>query len=161
MVMPRHRPLQFRFLRKGANDPSRDDTLKISKHGENSVRLVYTEKNGDDPYTDILHLNYTQVMSYIHKVITLLALDEDPFQSMQFFIPGYPSLLLGVNTLHQHTNYILDMISQTLWNWPTVGREEECSTSSHTITQTDSLASIGSPEQPPNTPDHADRTESS
>ena len=132
-IMPRHRSIQLRFIRRGSNDPDRDDILKVTKLGENSLRLVYTEKNQYDLFTDFLHLNYTQFLAYLYRTITLLTLDEDPFQSVQFFVPGYPTLMLSVSTLKQQTGYILEMITSTLWNWPAIGREETGHTSSHEV----------------------------
>ena len=151
--MARNRQIQIRFIRRGHNDPSRDDILKITKLGENSLRLVYMEKNQYDEFTDILQVNYTQFMAYMYRTITLLTLDEDPFQSVQFFVPCYPTLLLSVTTLKEHTGYILEMMTTTLWNWPTIGREETGHTSSH------ALLPIGSPEERSDTTDNSDSTD--
>lgn len=151
--MPRHRSIQLRFIRRGSTDPDRDDILKVTKLGENSLRLVYTEKNQYDLFTDFLHLNYTQFLAYLYRTITLLTLDEDPFQSVQFFIPGYPTLLLSVSTLKQQTGYILEIITSTLWNWPAIGREETGHTSSHEVHES---LSVGSPEEAADTTDNGD-----
>ena len=154
--MPRQRCIQMRFIRRGSNDPDRDDILKVTKLGENSLRIVYTEKNEYDSFTDYLQVNYNQFISYIYRMITLLTLDEDPFQSVQFFIPGYPTLLISVATLKVQTPYILEMIISTLWNWPNIGQEETGTISSHAV---QSLL-VGSPEQTADTPDNGDSTES-
>ena len=155
--MPRHRSIQVRFIRRGSNDPDRDDILKVTKLGENSLRLVYTEKNQYDLFTDFLHLNYTQFLAYLYRTITLLTLDEDPFQSVQFFVPGYPTLMLSVSTLKQQTGYILEMITSTLWNWPTIGREETGHTSSHAV---EPSLPVGSPEETADATDNGESTES-
>jgi hypothetical protein len=85
------------------------------------VRIFYTEKNDYDTFTDFLTINYTQVIAYIYRTITLLTLDEDPFQSVQFFVPGYPTLMIGVDKLKEQTSYIIEMISNTMMNWPLIG----------------------------------------
>lgn len=133
--MPRHRPIQIRFIRKGAPDPSRDDILKVTKVGENSMRIVYTEKNVHDEFTDYLHVSYAQFIAYIYRTILLLTLDEDPFQSVQLFVPAYPTVLLSVGALKENTGYILEMLTNTMSNWPVASRfnEPDGIISSHTI----------------------------
>lgn len=155
--MPRHRCIQIRFIRKGSNDPDRDDILKIVKLGENSLRLVYSERNQYDSFTDYLLVNYSQMVAYIYRVITLLTLDEDPFQSVQFFVPGYPTMLIGVTTLKEQTPFILEMITSTLWNWPSVGREETGHTSSHTV---EPSLPVGNPQETTDATDNGDSPES-
>ena len=131
--MARNRCIQIRFIRRGSNDPNRDDILKLTKMGENTVRISYTEKNEYDAFIDFLTVNYIQVIAYIYRTITLLTLDEDPFQSVQFFVPGYPTLMIGVDKLKEQTGYILEMISNTMINWPLVGFEHgpDTRTSTH------------------------------
>ena len=155
--MPRQRCIQLRFIRRGSNDPDRDDILKVTKLGENSLRIVYTEKNEYDSFTDYLQVNYNQFISYIYRMITLLTLDEDPFQSVQFFIPGYPTMLISVATLKVQTPYILEMIISTLWNWPSIGREETGTVSSHAV---EPSLPVGSPEQTADAADNGESTES-
>ena len=154
--MPRHRTIQIRFIRRGPADPSRDDILIVTKLGDNSLRVVYTEKNHYDSFTDLLTITYAQLVSYIYRTIQLLTLDEDPFQSVQFFVPGYPTLLLGVDKLKENTGNILEMISFTMLNWPTIGREENARSSDHSIP--DSLL-VGGPQETADAANNGDRTE--
>ena len=153
--MPRHRSLQIRFIRKGVPDPSRDDILKVTKVGENSLRLVYSERNAYDTFTDYLHVSYAQFIAYIYRTILLLTLDEDPFQSVQLFVPAYPTLLLSVGALKENTGNILEMITNTISNWPMASRfnEPEGPVSSH-------LLPVGSPQETPNTADDHNGSES-
>jgi hypothetical protein len=142
--MARNRCIQIRFIRRGSISPSSDDILKLTKMNENTVRISYTEKNEYDAFIDYLTVNYTQVIAYIYRTITLLTLDEDPFQSVQFFVPGYPTLLVGVDKLKEQTGYILEMISSTLLNWPLIGFEQgpDTRTSTHAL-----LTTVGSPQE--------------
>lgn len=157
--MPRHRSIQIRFIRKGVPDPSRDDILKVTKVGENSLRLVYSERNAYDTFTDYLHVSYAQFIAYMYRTILLLTLDEDPFQSVQLFVPTYPTLLLSVSALKENTGYILEMITNTMSNWPLASRfnEPEGPTSSHTVTTS---LPVGSPQEAPNTADDGNSSES-
>lgn len=111
--------------------------------GENTARISYTEKNEYDAFIDYLTVNYTQVIAYIYRTITLLTLDEDPFQSVQFFVPGYPTLMIGVDKLKEQTGYILEMISSTLLNWPLIGFEH----GPDTRTSTHASLPVGGPQE--------------
>jgi len=154
--MPRHRQIQIRFIRKGAvANSGSDDILKVNKIGENSLRLAYSERNKYDTFTDFLTVSYAQFIAYIYRTITLLTLDEDPFQSVQFFVPGYPTLLLGVDSLKENTGYILDMLTNTLSNWPTASRfnEPDGPLSSHSLP-------VRSPEETTDAADNSNGAES-
>ena len=117
----------LRFLRRAANgaarmNPATDDLLKISKLGENSVRCIYTEKSDGETTIDTIIMNYQQLLAYLYRIFFLLGLDDDPFQSVQFFIPGYPTVLIQVSALRQHLPQIIEIMCSTCWSWPNVGR---------------------------------------
>ena len=153
--MARYRCIQIRFIRRGSNSPSTDDILKITKMSENTVRILYTEKNDYDAFIDFMTVNYTQLIAYIYRVIQLLTLDDDPFQSVQFFVPGYPTFLVGVDKLKDQTGYILEMISSTLLNWPLIGFEP----GPDTRTSTHASLLVGGPQETADAANNGDRTE--
>lgn len=126
--------------------------------GENTARIFYTEKNDYDTFTDFLTVNYTQVIAYVYRTITLLTLDEDPFQSVQFFVPGYPTLMFGVNKLKEQTSFIIEMISNTLMNWPLIGYDHatDARSSTHAL-----LTMVRSPEETTDAANDCDGAESS
>ena len=151
--MPYH-IIQIRFIRRtragiADNNPQNDDILKIIRLGENSVRLIYTEKSDDVVMVDVMNFNYHQMVSYLYRLFWLTGLDEDPFQSVQFFIPGYPTFLIQVPALKDNVTRILDLIVSTCWNWPTIGelRQENDRISTH-------LLPVGSPQEPANSGDY-------
>jgi hypothetical protein len=154
--MTRYRSIQIRFIRRGAKSPSSDDILKITKMGENTARIFYTEKNDYDTFTDFLTVNYTQVIAYVYRTITLLTLDEDPFQSAQFFVPGYPTLMFGVAKLKEQTGFIIEMISNTLINWPLIGYDHatDARSSTHAL-----LTTVRGPEETTDAADDCNGTE--
>ena len=154
--MTRYRCIQIRFIRRGANSPSSDDILKITKMGENTVRIFYTEKNEYDAFVDFMTINYTQLIAYIYRVIQLLTLDDDPFQSVQFFVPGYPTFLIGADKVKNHTGYILEMISSTLMNWPLIGFEP----GPDTRTSTHASLPVGGPQETTDAANNSNSTES-
>lgn len=103
-------------------NPATDDLLKIIKLGENSVRCLYTEKSADSRTCDTMIFTYQQLMAYLYRIFFLLGLDEDPFKSVQFFIPGYPTVLVEVTALQRHLPQIMEIMTATCWSWPSVGR---------------------------------------
>lgn len=125
--MPQHHDILLRFLRRGAGgqarmNPATDDTLRIAKLGENSVRCIYMEKSGDATNIDTVLMNYQQLLAYLYRIFYMLGLDEDPFASVQFFIPGYPTILVEVATLHANVHTLMELVMSTCWLWPAVGR---------------------------------------
>ena len=121
--MPRNREIQMRFIRFHT-DSTRDDILRITRLAENSNRIVYTEKSDNSDVVDILTCTHQQLLSYLYRVFWLTTLDEDPFKSVQFFIPGFPTFLVSVATLKQNTPSILDLVVSLCWNWPVIGCAE-------------------------------------
>lgn len=121
--MPRNREIQVRFIRFHT-DSTRDDILRITRLAENSNRIVYTEKSDNSDVVDILTCTNHQLLSYLYRVFWLTTLDEDPFKSVQFFIPGFPTFLVSVAALKQNTPSILDLVISICWNWPVIGCAE-------------------------------------
>jgi hypothetical protein len=124
-----HHKIELRFLRKkagsrdGAASSDKDDILEIFKLGENSVRLIYTENDGSStPLRDVIHCNYQQALTYVYRAFMLLALDDDPFLSVQIRAPGYPCALLHVKKIKENLPIIMELLATTCWNWPAVAR---------------------------------------
>jgi hypothetical protein len=122
--------MEMRFIRRtqdGRADPDsqHDDLMRILKVGENSVRVVYSERSADGVISDTIVLTYFQLIVYLQRIFWMLSIDEDPFQSVQFFLPGFPTVLLQVNTLQQNVLRILEMVLSSCVMWPTVTRPIE------------------------------------
>jgi hypothetical protein len=121
--MPGHHNIELRFLRSNESRASEDDIMKIVKLGENSVRIIYTEKSADGTsMIDVFTMTYSQLMAYLCRVFLLLGLDSDPFTSVNISIPGYPIVLIGVPRLQQNIPHILDILMSTCQSWPSIGR---------------------------------------
>lgn len=132
--MPAHRTIDLRFIRRSEtgqlqHNSHLDDMLKISKLGENQVRCVYTEHNVDGSMVDVSTLTYQQCLVYIYRIFTMLSLDEDPFESVQLFLPGYPTVLLRVETLRTNIPWLIEAIASTCIQWPAIGRLQQQQTS--------------------------------
>jgi hypothetical protein len=116
-------PIIVRILRKDHTEqmPEFDDTIMIKKLTENRLRVTYTEKSGDEPIVDISYMGYQQFMIYMHRVLFLLVIDNDPFLSVQFMMPGYPSTLVTIPNLKERMTPLLEILWSTCVNWPTTG----------------------------------------
>lgn len=124
--MPRHRVIELRFIRRHTTDPARDDILRITRIDDNLNRVVYTEKsNVTTSAVDIMTYNNQQLLSYLYRVFWLTNLDEDPFSSMQLFIPGFPTCMMSVTALRQNIPNIMDCIASTYLHWPVIGQERD------------------------------------
>jgi hypothetical protein len=120
-------PITVRILRKDHTEqmPEFDDTITIKKLTENRLKVVYVEKSGDEPIVDISYMGYQQFMIYMHRILYLLVIDNDPFLSAQFMIPGYPSTLVTIPNLKERTVGILEILWSTCVNWPSTGNIPE------------------------------------
>ena len=122
--MPRHNPMNFHLIRRAdlnRRSGSYDDTIKVTKLGENSVRVVYTEKTNDGSTTDVMTFSYHQLICYLHRAMILLSLDEDPFHNMQVILPGYPMSLIPVVEIKKNIPMILELVMSVCLTWPVQG----------------------------------------
>jgi hypothetical protein len=126
---PPHHPIYIHFIRRTANgraqtDSRLDDTLQVQKLGENNVRVTYTERSEDGRIIDTTLMTYQRLIHYLYRIFWMLSLDEDPFQSVQLIVPGYPTTLIRVDTLRAQLGGVMDVLVNALWHWPTIGRPD-------------------------------------
>jgi len=103
---PPHHSIYIHFIRRTANgtaqtDSRLDDTLQIQKL-----------------------MTYQKLIHYLYRVFWMLSLDEDPFQSVQFIVPGYPTTLIRVDSLRGQLAGVMDILTATMFQWPTIARPE-------------------------------------
>jgi hypothetical protein len=149
--MSRH-SIQIRFIRKLLDeydeyDPCTDDVMSIKRVEENSYIVVYMEKSKDGTVVDVMKYNNQQLLAYLYRAFWLTSMDEDPFESVRLFIPGFPTCLLSVPTLKQQIPYVLDIIINNCWSWPTAGIEVSGTTAGRQSTHT-LFSSVRSPQEP-------------
>jgi len=120
-------PITLRILRKDHTEkqPEFDDRITITKLTENRLKVTYVEKSGDEPSVDISYMGYQQFMIYMHRILYLLVIDNDPFLSVQFMIPGYPSTLIMIPNLKERTVGILEILWSVCVSWPSTGNVPE------------------------------------
>ena len=127
--MPAYHEIHIRFIRRREGgipetNPLLDDILRVSKLGENNLRVTYTERTDDGVLCDSMLMGYQRFLHYVSRLLWLLSVDVDPFQNIQLIIPGYPMVLIPVSTVSQNMAIILDILMTTCWQWPTVRRAE-------------------------------------
>ena len=144
--MARHRCITLYFSRVarsgGQAAPENDDSLRIYKNGENSIRMIYTDRSEPNaPYVDIMNVNYQQMLLYLYRLFWLLAMDTDPFHSVQLFIPGYPTVLMPISAIQTNINHLMDLLGSTCIAWPAIARQEQSAPIRNPQQSTDSSSS--------------------
>lgn len=121
---PSYNTIFIYFLRhRDINRHTTDDVLTIKKTSENQVKTIYKEWNeGRSPAVDIQTLNYQQLFAYLWRIFWMVGLDEDPFVSIQFMIPGYPCIMVSIGKLQANMTPIMELLMSTCWSWPHRGR---------------------------------------
>ena len=116
----RPRAIEMRFLRSANRETftERDDILKITKLGENNVRVCYTERSLGGAVMDLQNMTYQTCLAYLIRVFHLLTIDEDPFQSVQISFPNHPTILLSVSSLKTNMGSILELFTSLCVAWP-------------------------------------------
>ncbi len=122
-----YNPILMYFIRRpppGRTDspPDRDDCMRLEKIGENNVRVTYTERSTDGPIIDTTTMSYQKLTHYLFRLFWTVSSDDDPFDSIQTMVPGFPSFTLKTDPFKAQMGLIIDMILTTCWQWPTVSR---------------------------------------
>ena len=125
-MAPGRRDIQIHFIRRKADgsadtDTTHDDLLRITRLSDNSNRIIYIERGDESATIDILLCSNYQLLGYLYRLFWLTTLDEDPFHSIKFYIPGFPVFQLQATNVQANIPNILDIILSLCWNWPTVG----------------------------------------
>jgi hypothetical protein len=141
--MKQYRDVRVHFLREGKPSTS-DDLLLVRKIGENTVRVQYTENFGNSKVSEYIILNYNQYLHYMYRLLNLLTLDDDPFQSVQFMIPSYPSILFNVSHIQAKMNTILEWLGNTCTNWPRIANRRPVITIPSPLPESESSATSDS-----------------
>jgi hypothetical protein len=120
------RDIQIRFIRRmpdGSADTNtgRNDLLRIAYLNENSKRILYIERSDEYATIDLVVCDNQQLLAYLYRLLWLTSLDEDPFHSVRFHIPGFPSMAMSVASVQAYIPNLLDIILSLCWNWPTIG----------------------------------------
>jgi hypothetical protein len=98
--------IQIRFIRKAeeTDNPEKDDKIAIHHKGENVYHLYYQDGDTQNSKGNIAHMTVLEgeeLDTYLLNLFTLLALDRQPFRSIQFLIPGCPTMLFLISDLRR------------------------------------------------------------
>jgi len=106
-------PLEIRLLRKEGSD----DIICISPV-VNAFKISYTD--GVAKSNHFFYANDQEVVRYVEDLFYLLVDDIDPFTSIQFLFPCFPSVLYKIPDFDMShiRRTIRDRLVATLYNWP-------------------------------------------
>jgi hypothetical protein len=82
--------IQIRLTRN--DDPSEDDRIVIRSKGEDIYQLFFQDGGMMFPRTYCTVLSGEELDTYIESLFILLSRDRDPFRSVEFQIPCFPTL---------------------------------------------------------------------
>lgn len=109
------------YLTRTKRDATTDDIIKI-RPSEKDVRLLnvyYNDKDSKKNYS--FEDTWEHVATYLKRILTVLPLDSDPFYSVQFTLPAYPSIMIHVEDLEYEQEYIdtvFAMMKSVVNGWP-------------------------------------------
>jgi hypothetical protein len=88
-----------------------DDKIYITK---NKIYFVPSKENMNSQWVKNIN-SVEDIFMYIHLLGRLLINDRDPFEGVQFFIPGFPSIMLDVTDLN--SPLIRNVLTEVLTYW--------------------------------------------
>jgi hypothetical protein len=139
-MSPSRHDIQIRFVRRNSDgtadtNPDHDDLLHIARINANSMRVVYVEQGTESATIDYITCTTHQLLCYLYRLLWLITLDEDPFHSVKFQLPGFPALHMSTSAVQSYVPNLLDLVLSLCWNWPGIGRlpNEPIRNSSHSF----------------------------
>jgi hypothetical protein len=96
-----------------ANRP--DDVIKIRPIMDQFRISFYS------PHSNILHFMYCtedETFRYVDDLMQMLPVDREPYSSLQFNFPCFPSVLFRMAEAHDLRYVIRERLSSLLGNWP-------------------------------------------
>ena len=82
--------IQIRLTRN--DDPSEDDRIVIKYKDEDVYQIFFQDGGMVSPMTYCTVLTGEELDVYIESLFTLVSRDRDPFRSIEFQIPCFPTL---------------------------------------------------------------------
>lgn len=91
--------------RKGM--PPNDDRIEIRSQDGVMFDVLYYEQSNERG-RNIRHsftLQKYALINYVSSLLDFLQIDDEPYNGVEFLIPGYPAIVLLLNKLDQHKIY--------------------------------------------------------
>jgi hypothetical protein len=111
--------IQIRIIRDNSNS-LKDEIFTVSKGTHNDWRINHKSAFSATNSTMFLS-NRTEVLEYLHNIFTLLKVDDERFEFLQFDLPCYPVVMVSrsdVMVRSQTYNNIMQVVESVLYNWP-------------------------------------------
>jgi len=91
------------ILTREGQDSSKDDVIVVHVEDYNTFRVHYKDK-----LSNSCHLSYydwDELCQYLDSMRHLLAVDNDPFDTIQLQVPGFPCISLKPRTFKKEETY--------------------------------------------------------
>jgi hypothetical protein len=111
--------IQIRIVRDNTNSLN-DEIFTVTKGTHNDWRINHKSAFSASNSTMFLS-NRTDVMEYLQNILTLLKMDDERFEFLQFDIPCYPVVMVSrtdVLVRSQTYSSIVQVVESVLYNWP-------------------------------------------
>jgi len=111
--------IQIRIIRDNSNS-LKDEIFTINKATHNDWRINHKSAFSASNSTMFLS-NRTDVMEYLQNILTLLKVDDERFEFLQFDIPCYPVVMVSrtdVLVRSQTYSNVVQVVESVLYNWP-------------------------------------------
>jgi hypothetical protein len=111
--------VQLRIIRDNANS-LKDEIFTINKGRHNDWRINHRSAFSQSTTTMFLS-NRTDVLEYLHNILTLLKVDDERFHFLQFDIPCYPVVMVSRTDVlvgSQTYTSLVQVVESVLYNWP-------------------------------------------
>ncbi len=113
-------PIVIHFTRP-KEDADADDVIKIrpSEVKQGLLNVYYKDKHSDKNYS--FDDNWENIAAYLRRILAVLPSDSDPFSSVQFTLPAYPSLMMKVKNLPYEEEFVktvFRMMKSVVNGWP-------------------------------------------
>jgi hypothetical protein len=109
------------YLTRSKKNADKDDVIKIrpSSTNERLLNVYYLDKDSKKNYT--FDDSWDNIVTYLKRILTVLPVDSDPFTSVQFTLPAYPSIMIHVEDLEYEEAFIdtvFTMMKSVVDGWP-------------------------------------------
>ena len=116
------------YLTRSKRDAKSDDIIKIrpSERNERLLNVYYEDKDSKKNYT--FDDTWDNVVAYLKRILTVLPFDSDPFYSVQFTLPAYPSVMIRVDDLDYEQTFVdtvFSMMKSVVDGWPVSQRKKD------------------------------------
>ena len=112
--------LTFHILRLNSN---LDDKVAIDRIDPSTdlYRVTYVDMHSNIKSTFVC--TSSAVIDYVENMLTLLRMDDDPFEAVQMSSPAYPTCYVKIPYLtHDKIEHFMHVLRNTFSRWPTTTR---------------------------------------